>query len=431
MVKIILPGSKKRPEPPETLEGPHQKKQKMDTGIKIECRKILKMLMVHKYGPVFNQPVDPIELGIPDYFEIISHPMDFGTVCKKLEDDLYPFAEAFAADIRLTFSNAMRYNPPANFVHLMAKELNDIFSRSWRSLEAKVKKQSINVTEQRKLTKNILNTNKTHNSLPTKTSQSKPVKEQGVGVSVRVGLQVKKTEDTNSVLQVKKTEVTKSVLQVKKTEDTSSVTTSSEVKPSVSSAEKARLKNELMVALRGDLSGPLRGFLRKYGLISSKKEKIESVFGSFNDNTLLELKRALKACSGTNVEKGKDDYVKTPQSKEVSIRQKLEEKSNIESRIRAARAAKEAILQSAKSDLQMKRDRERERVEKMKRTVTMDDNLAVLMELEKLCQYSGIKNPLEKLGLRLKEEYYYGYEYIDDDEDNGVIFDELEDGEIF
>ncbi|KAF5764735.1 putative chromatin remodeler Bromodomain family [Helianthus annuus] len=405
MVKIILPGSKKRPEPPETLEGPHQKKQKMDTGIKIECRKILKTLMVHKYGPVFNQPVDPIELGIPDYFEIISHPMDFGTVCKKLEDDLYPFAEAFAADIRLTFSNAMRYNPPANFVHLMAKELNDIFGRSWRSIEAKVKKQSINVAEQRKLTKNILNTNKTHNSLPTKTSQSKPVKEQGVGVSVRVGLQ--------------------------KTEDTSSVTTSSEVKPSVSSAEKARLKNELMVALRGDLSGPLRGFLRKYGLISSKKEKIESVFGSFNDNTLLELKRALKACSGTNVEKGKDDYVKTPQSKEVSIRQKLEEKSNIESRIRAARAAKEAILQSAKSDLQMKRDRERERVEKMKRTVTMDDNLAVLMELEKLCQYSGIKNPLEKLGLRLKEEYYYGYEYIDDDEDNGVIFDELEDGEIF
>lgn len=68
----------------------------------------------------------------------------------------------------------------------------------------------------------------------------------------------------------------------------------------------------------------------------------------------------------------------------------------------------------------------------MKRTVTMDDNLQFLMELEKLCQYSGIKNPLEKIGLRLKEEYYYGYEYIDDDDDSGgVIFDELEDGEIF
>lgn len=41
------------------------------------------------------------------------------------------------------------------------------------------------------------------------------------------------------------------------------------------------------------------------------------------------------------------------------------EKSNIESRIRAARAAKEALLESAKSDLQMRRDRERERVEKV------------------------------------------------------------------
>lgn len=63
----------------------------------------------------------------------------------------------------------------------------------------------------------------------------------------------------------------------------------------------------------------------------------------------------------------------------------------------------------------------------MERTAIIGDNLTFLRELEKLCQYSGIKNPLEKIGLRLKEEY--GYEYSD--YDNGIISDELEDGEIF
>jgi len=40
----------------------------------------LQALKNHKHGWVFNEPVDPIKLGIPDYFQIIKHPMDLGTV---------------------------------------------------------------------------------------------------------------------------------------------------------------------------------------------------------------------------------------------------------------------------------------------------------------------------------------------------------------
>lgn len=267
MLKVLLPGTKKRQEPPELLEGLNRKKPKLDYHIKVECGKILKTLMLHKYGYVFNQPVDPVALGIPDYFTVISHPMDFGTISKKLDDDIYSNTEAFAADVRLTFSNAMTYNPPGNFYHLLAIEMNDIFVKSWRSLEAKLVKQSKKVSEQSKLKKNIQNTNKIQ----------KTVKQQGVGVGAG--------------------------LKVRKTEDTSDVTSCSERKPSISCDEKARLKKELLVALRGDLSGPLRGFLRKYGLISSKKEKIESVFDTFGDHTLLELKRVMKGCLVTSIEK--------------------------------------------------------------------------------------------------------------------------------
>lgn len=44
------------------------------------CFNLLNKLMNHHFAFPFNQPVDPIALGIPDYFEKISHPMDFSTI---------------------------------------------------------------------------------------------------------------------------------------------------------------------------------------------------------------------------------------------------------------------------------------------------------------------------------------------------------------
>jgi hypothetical protein len=93
--------------------------------------------MVHPAGWVFNKPVDPVALNIPDYFSIISIPMDLGTVKSKLGKNCYASIKEFADDIRLTFSNAMLYNPPTNNVHKMAEELNGIFETSWKALEDK------------------------------------------------------------------------------------------------------------------------------------------------------------------------------------------------------------------------------------------------------------------------------------------------------
>ncbi|XP_068656676.1 transcription factor GTE9-like isoform X2 [Aristolochia californica] len=114
-----------------------RKRQMMDRVKTKQCADILKKLMNHEAGWVFKQPVDPVALNIPDYFDVISEPMDFGTIKSKLEKDLYVDVKEFVADVRLTFSNAMRYNPPSNPVHIMAKELNDIFSMRWKALELK------------------------------------------------------------------------------------------------------------------------------------------------------------------------------------------------------------------------------------------------------------------------------------------------------
>ncbi|KAK6160832.1 hypothetical protein DH2020_004213 [Rehmannia glutinosa] len=61
------------------------------------------------YG-VFSEPVDINEL--PDYFEVIERPMDFGTLRKKLDWGAYKSLEELEADVFLICSNAMQYNAP-------------------------------------------------------------------------------------------------------------------------------------------------------------------------------------------------------------------------------------------------------------------------------------------------------------------------------
>jgi hypothetical protein len=50
----------------------------------LECHRILVDLRKHQNAPPFNQPVDPKLLNIPDYFDVIKHPMDLGTIVVSL-----------------------------------------------------------------------------------------------------------------------------------------------------------------------------------------------------------------------------------------------------------------------------------------------------------------------------------------------------------
>lgn len=127
----------KKREQSELVEGPKEKRRKMDRSVTQQCSSILKALMGHPSGWVFSQPVDPVKLNIPDYFSIISKPMDLGTIKSRLAKNVYSGTEEFVADVRLSFSNAMLYNPPQNNVHQMAVVLNDMFERRWKSLEEK------------------------------------------------------------------------------------------------------------------------------------------------------------------------------------------------------------------------------------------------------------------------------------------------------
>ncbi|KAE9592984.1 hypothetical protein Lal_00029154 [Lupinus albus] len=100
------------------------------------CSSLLEKLMKHKHGWVFNAPVDVEGLGLHDYFTIITHPMDFGTVKSRLSKNWYKSPKEFAEDVRLTFRNAMTYNPKGQDVHVMAEQLSKIFEERWAIIES-------------------------------------------------------------------------------------------------------------------------------------------------------------------------------------------------------------------------------------------------------------------------------------------------------
>ncbi|XWS18573.1 hypothetical protein CRYUN_Cryun32bG0056600 [Craigia yunnanensis] len=146
--------------------GPQEKRRKMDRSMTQKCSALLKALMKHPAGWVFNKPVDPKALKIPDYFSIIKKPMDLGTIKSKLVKNTYLDIEEFVADIKLTFSNAMLYNPPSNNVHKMAEEMNEFFEARWKSLEEKWNQENFKVGHGKILSVRLKDVNESRQSCP-------------------------------------------------------------------------------------------------------------------------------------------------------------------------------------------------------------------------------------------------------------------------
>ena len=108
-----------------------------------QCTQFLKAIMSNKNAGPFNEPVDFVALGVPDYPNIIKHPMDFGTVEGQLAAAKYDSVEHLAADCRLVFSNARTFNPPDHIIHKMATDLSKFFEKKYSSLQTKLESHDL------------------------------------------------------------------------------------------------------------------------------------------------------------------------------------------------------------------------------------------------------------------------------------------------
>ena len=88
---------------------------------------LLKRLQDHKHGWVFSRPVDPVELELYDYFDVIEKPMDLGTIEQKCHAKEYHHFEEFQSDVHLTFDNAIEFFYEKSTIYQMAVELKNKF----------------------------------------------------------------------------------------------------------------------------------------------------------------------------------------------------------------------------------------------------------------------------------------------------------------
>lgn len=102
-------------------------------------RPVLQRLLLHpkNVGNLFNKPVDPVALQLPDYFMRIKRPMDLGTVKSRLQRGFYKNMESVTADIHLVFKNALTYNAANHAIHLIAKTMKTDFETDLAALEDK------------------------------------------------------------------------------------------------------------------------------------------------------------------------------------------------------------------------------------------------------------------------------------------------------
>ena len=95
-----------------------------------KCRDLLKDLMSKPSSMPFCRPVDIVKLCIPDYPIVVPEPMDLGTIRDLLRTRYYRSILHFAEAVRLTFRNAMRYNPPGHPINEIARLLSIEFEQS-------------------------------------------------------------------------------------------------------------------------------------------------------------------------------------------------------------------------------------------------------------------------------------------------------------
>lgn len=102
---------------------------------------------------MFRDPVDPVKLGIPTYFDVIPRrdARDLRTIRNKLDTDRYDTVEAFEFDMELMISNAIKFNTLESEVGQMAISMRDRVQElmvAWKSSAAKKRKEGDRSTPQ-------------------------------------------------------------------------------------------------------------------------------------------------------------------------------------------------------------------------------------------------------------------------------------------
>ncbi|THG03336.1 hypothetical protein TEA_011347 [Camellia sinensis var. sinensis] len=108
-------------------QDPQYEKQELKAALEV-IKKVMKM----DAAEPFNVPVDPVALAIPDYFDIIDTPMDFGTICSNIENGVkYKNSKDVLRDVQYIWDNCYKYNKKGHYILELMKRVKKNFTKSW------------------------------------------------------------------------------------------------------------------------------------------------------------------------------------------------------------------------------------------------------------------------------------------------------------
>lgn len=122
--------------PPKSRDLPYDfrpRRRRMTPELRF-CQQILKDFKSRKYDAIaypFLEPVDPVALDCPSYFDVVKNPMDLSTMAKKMENGEYENGEEFEKDMRLMLSDCYAFNPPGTPVNILGHRLETVFNEKW------------------------------------------------------------------------------------------------------------------------------------------------------------------------------------------------------------------------------------------------------------------------------------------------------------
>ena len=108
---------------------------KMQDNWEKVAKKLMNTLWKFKDSDLFHKPVDPVELNIPDYFDIIKNPMDFSTIKKKLNNFTYTNLKEFNDDMDLLFENCYLYNGKNTNIGNMCTRVKNEYNRLYEEMK--------------------------------------------------------------------------------------------------------------------------------------------------------------------------------------------------------------------------------------------------------------------------------------------------------
>jgi len=98
------------------------------------CYIELCVLMNMPQAADFLEPVDFIRLQLLDYLEVVTFPMDLGTVKKMILKNQFENPDHFLMHVELVFSNAQRYNESETLVYKNAEQLWKYFEEKYNTI---------------------------------------------------------------------------------------------------------------------------------------------------------------------------------------------------------------------------------------------------------------------------------------------------------